>query len=652
MPLRHTSRSLLVLLLVAILAPAATGQRLFRAELTGAQEVPPVTTTASGLATAVLDGSTLILRGQFAGLESDYNATVGSHIHRAPVGANGSVVFPLSPSLDRDLRGGQWYGPENRFSLTTDQIQALRDGLYYVNVHSVANAGGEIRGQLVQAVSLNEVRSDQPGADVDEYVELSGPPGTSLDGYSFVVIGDGPGGIGVIEEVIDLSGQIIPEDGYFLFGQLESATPDFDVDLNLENSDAVTYLLVEGVAGTEGDDLDTDDDGVLDAEPWSAIADAVGAASGDEGDATYAAQLGFEDVGPDGDFRPGHLFRNRDDGAWRIGTFSRDGGFDTPGEINASAALVQIVHNSPDQSLGTVDVYLDDELLVDDLAFQGATPFVLLRAGASAKLDVAPGASASSADSFLGTDVTLNGSRSYYAVVVGIGGDNGTPDDDPMIVLYDNARPFSTTPGTVDVGFLHGALETGAVDVRTGVTQQAILFNAVPYGTFADETYQPTVPAIVDIDVTSAEPNVVLAQFKPDLSGLSGQSALLIATGSAAPGAAVPVGILVVQPDGTTALSAPVDVASEETPDGTMVLTVANPLRSDAQVRFETPASGDVSLVLYDALGRRVAVLAEGDLAAGAHTATLRASSLAPGVYVLRLAASGTQMTRTLTVVR
>ncbi len=640
MSLRHATHSLLALLLAGAFAPEASAQRLFRADLTGAQEVPPVTTTAGGLATAVLDGSTLIFRGQFSGLESDYNVSVGSHIHNGAVGANGPIVLTLDPALDRDLRGGQWYGPENRFPLDADQIEALRSGQYYVNVHSLDNSGGEIRGQLTQAVTLNEIRSDQPGTDVDEYVELSGPAGTSLDGFSLVILGDGSDGdIGVIEEVIDLSGQTIPDDGYFLFGQLTSATPDFDVDLNLENGAGATFLLVEGVAGNEGDDLDTNDDGTLDANPWSTISDAVGFASGASGDATYAAQLGFEDVGPDGDFRPGHLFRNRDDGNWRIGAFDPEGGFDTPGAINASAALVQLVHNSPDPGTPTVDVYLNDELLVDDLAFQSATPYTLLRAGESIKIDIAPGASTASGESFAGQDITLDGSRSYYAVVVGIGGTGGTTDDDPMIVFYDNARRFSTTPGTVDIGFLHGALDTGTIDVRTGVTQQAILFNAVPYGTYAQETYQPTTPAVLDIDITSAAPNIVLAQFEPDFAGLAGQSALLIASGSATPEATAPIALLVVQPDGTTTVSAPINVAREETPDGALVLNVANPLGADTQVSYALPASGEASLVLYDALGREVAVLASGEMGAGPRSATLRASALAPGVYVLRLAA-------------
>ena len=66
------------------------------------------------------------------------------------------------------------------------------------------------------SVSINEIRIDQPSTDNDEYFELVGAPGAALDGLTYLVIGDGTGGSGVIENVTDLSGQAIPASGYFV----------------------------------------------------------------------------------------------------------------------------------------------------------------------------------------------------------------------------------------------------------------------------------------------------------------------------------------------------------------------------------------------------------------------------------------------------
>ena len=107
-------------------------------------------------------------------------------------------------------------------------------------------------------VTINEIRIDQPSTDNDEYFELSGPPDTALTGHTYLVIGDGPtnGDAGVIETVIDLNTLALSPEGLLL---VELATNSF------ENSDNVTHLLVQGFTGAVGNDLDTDNDGVLDS---------------------------------------------------------------------------------------------------------------------------------------------------------------------------------------------------------------------------------------------------------------------------------------------------------------------------------------------------------------------------------------------------
>ncbi len=77
-----------------------------------------------------------------------------------------------------------------------------------------------------------------------------------------------------------------------------------------------------------------------------------------------------------------------------------------------------------------------------------------------------------------------------------------------------------------------------------------------------------------------------------------------------------------------------------------------SPTHGASRLRFAVDAPGHVRLSVYDALGRRVAVLVDREVAAGAHVATLDAARLATGVYVVRLDAAGVTRTRRLTVVR
>ncbi len=77
-----------------------------------------------------------------------------------------------------------------------------------------------------------------------------------------------------------------------------------------------------------------------------------------------------------------------------------------------------------------------------------------------------------------------------------------------------------------------------------------------------------------------------------------------------------------------------------------------NPASDAAAVRFTTTEQADVRLDVYDVVGRRVAVLVDGPLAAATHTATLDARSLAGGVYLVRLQAGGRTATQKLVLIK
>jgi hypothetical protein len=210
-------------------------------------------------------------------------------------------------------------------------------------------------------ILINEIRIDQPSysrkknlADPDEFFELAGPPGASLNGLWYIVIGDGPqtlvggqlrGGSGVVEEAIDLSGRTIPQSGFFLvagpdYSPVGGEDPNWRRALNFENNDNVTHLLVKGFTGVLGQDLDFNDDGTLDLQPWTSIEDSVAIVEYEDpnwyGDKVYSAtRVGPKIVG-DRKYAPGHVYRGTDGGGvWQMGQFAYNAvGNDTPGAGN------------------------------------------------------------------------------------------------------------------------------------------------------------------------------------------------------------------------------------------------------------------------------------------------------------------------------
>jgi hypothetical protein len=108
-----------------------------KAHLTGAEEVPPVSTSAMGDASFTVgkDGS---VKGSVTttGIQG-----TAAHIHQGAKGQNGGVIVPLTKS-------GDTYTAPDGAKLTEAQLSAFKAGNTYVNVHSAANKGGEIRAQL------------------------------------------------------------------------------------------------------------------------------------------------------------------------------------------------------------------------------------------------------------------------------------------------------------------------------------------------------------------------------------------------------------------------------------------------------------------------------------------------------------------------
>jgi hypothetical protein len=111
------------------------------AMLSGETQVPPVNTLGAGMALIVFDPQTNILSWtiEYADLTGP---AIGAHIHGpAAAGENADVIIDLGASgLESPIQGTA--------EITAEQAAEMGEGLWYVNVHTDANPGGEIRGQV------------------------------------------------------------------------------------------------------------------------------------------------------------------------------------------------------------------------------------------------------------------------------------------------------------------------------------------------------------------------------------------------------------------------------------------------------------------------------------------------------------------------
>lgn len=224
--------------------------------------------------------------------------------------------------------------------------------------------------------------------------------------------------------------------------------------------------------------------------------------------------------------------------------------------IFAQTARLQVIHNAADVAASQVDVYVNDNLLLDDFGFREATPYIDAPAGVPLNIGIAPGNSSSVNDTLANFNVTLTAGETYVAIANGVlapGSYLSNPDGrNTAFTLFIKTMARENAAGSgVDFFVVHGSTDAPTVDVLA--RSVATLVDDAAYG---DITGYISVPAATYIlDVTPGNDNsTIVASFQADLSGLSGGAAVVFASGFLNPSAnqnGEAFGIFAALPNGT-----------------------------------------------------------------------------------------------------
>ena len=125
---------------IGVAGPAKAEVVNLKATLNANSEVPPNSSKGIGTVTATYDTASkkLSWKGNYSGLSGPATA---AHFHSGETGKNGAVAVPIVPNTSPF---------EGSATLTDAQTAELLAGRWYVNVHTEANKGGEIRGQVTK----------------------------------------------------------------------------------------------------------------------------------------------------------------------------------------------------------------------------------------------------------------------------------------------------------------------------------------------------------------------------------------------------------------------------------------------------------------------------------------------------------------------
>ncbi len=200
--------------------------------------------------------------------------------------------------------------------------------------------------------------------------------------------------------------------------------------------------------------------------------------------------------------------------------------------VPISTARLQVIHNSADAAAATVDVWLNNTLLIDNFAFRVASPFIDAPAGVDFDVVIQPANSVDTTNALARFTYNLAGGSKYVLVANGIVVPTGYNPATPFnIYVYDMGREFASSPANTDLLVFHGSTDAPVVDVVEVGVGAGTIVNDLGYSDFDGYLELPTLD--FSLQVRDQTGTTTVAQFAAPLAtlGLNGAAAVVVASG-------------------------------------------------------------------------------------------------------------------------
>lgn len=325
-----------------------------------------------------------------------------------------------------------------------------------------------------------------------------------------------------------------------------------------------------------------------------------------------------------------------------------------PASSNANAS-VQVIHNSADLAAERVDVWLNDEKILDNFRFRTGTPFVTIPAETPVIVSIAGPASSDTAGALAQFTYTLDDGENYIIVANGIVSPTGYNPAEPFdLYVYAPARQAANNSGETDVLVFHGATDAPTVDVAEIGQGAGTVIDNLAYGDFQGYLGLPTDNYRLAVQDETGATTVAVYDAPLDALGLQGAAITVVASGflnTANNSDGADFGLYVALANGGALIPLPVTTGIEANPITASGL-YPNPTTNSARIEFTLEEGQEVGYMVVDIQGRMVAGENLGTLSAGSHFTMLNTNNWAAGMYKVILTTKSGATTLNLTVQR
>lgn len=320
--------------------------------------------------------------------------------------------------------------------------------------------------------------------------------------------------------------------------------------------------------------------------------------------------------------------------------------------VNTNPARVQVIHNCADAAAATVDIWLNNTLLIDNFAFRKSSPFIDAPSGVDFDITVQPANSTDTTNALARFTYNLTADETYILVANGTVSPSGYSPVQPFnLDVFVGGQEASGNSANTNILVYHGATDAPTVDIVAG---GSTLVDDISYAEFnAAYLELPTLDYV--ISVTDASGSNIVASYSAPLAALNLQGASLVAVAS---GFLNPAnnsngpnfGLWVSLPAGGDLIPLPVVTSLETVAANSSLNVYPNPASDKLMIVNPTLGSEKTIVTVYNQLGE--VVLTQQLPANSTAIATVEIENLSTGLYTVELVNNQTRFTNKVSVIK